>query len=37
LKRRSTLTVLEEKPNLQQIYSLVGKPCYVDQLRYKIE
>jgi len=29
--------VLEEKPNLEQIYSLVGKPCYVDQLRYKIE
>jgi hypothetical protein len=37
LKRRSALMVLEEKPNLGQIYSLVGKPCYVDQFRYKIE
>jgi hypothetical protein len=29
--------VLEEMPNLEQIYSLVGKPYYVDQVRYKIE
>jgi hypothetical protein len=29
--------VLEEKPNLEQIYSLVGKAYYVDQVRYKIE
>ena len=29
--------VMEEKPNLEQIYSLVGKPNYVDQVRYKIE
>ena len=28
---------MEEKPNLEQIYSLVGKTHYVDQVRSKIE
>jgi hypothetical protein len=29
--------LIEEKPDLEQIYSLVDKPYYVDQIRYKIE
>jgi hypothetical protein len=37
LKRRGTLMAMEEKPNLEQIYSLVGKTHYVDQVRSKIE
>lgn len=29
--------VVEEKPDLDQIYSLMDKPYYVDMLKYKIE
>lgn len=29
--------VIEEKPDIEQIYSLVDKSYYVDQIRYKIE
>jgi hypothetical protein len=37
LKIRGTLSlVLEEKPNLEQIYSLVGKPYYVNQVSYAV-
>jgi hypothetical protein len=29
--------VIEEDPNLNQIYPLIDKPYYVDVLKYKIE
>ena len=36
--RRADLSiVIEEKPILDQIYSMIDKPYYVDVLKYKIE
>ena len=35
--RANLSIVIEEKSDLEQIYSLVDKPYYVDQARYKIE
>ena len=29
--------VIEEKPDLDQIYYLIDKPYYVDMLKYKTE
>ena len=37
LRRANLSMLIEEKPDLEQIYSLVDKPYYVDQIRYKIE
>jgi hypothetical protein len=34
---RANLSIVIEKSDLEQIYSLVDKPYYVDQARYKIE
>ena len=36
--RRANLSmVIKEKSDLEQIYPLIDKPYYVDQIRYKIE
>ena len=29
--------VIEEKPDIEQIYSLIDKPYYVDKVKYKTE
>jgi hypothetical protein len=35
--RANLSTVVEEKPDLELMYSLTDKPYYVDQVRNKIE
>jgi hypothetical protein len=37
LSRANLSMVIEENPNLEQIYPFIDKPYYVDQVRDKID